>query len=241
MMKSVFVLWQDSAETRMWFPVAKLTQKSELDYVFNYTKGSEHKHFTYFPSMEDKNKKYVSDKLFTFFKNRLIPESRPEHDSMFEWSGLSPDSKNYLELLAISGGEKKTDHFRIVNIPTKINNTYTVKFFVSSINYLSSIEKQSLKLIEIGDELNYQFDEFNDIDNDATILLKDHKSKVGYLPHYLCSELKKLLNFIDYEEIKFKVIKVNHDAPAQYRILCEMYAPWPKGFEPFSEDEFSLL
>ena len=101
MMKNVFVLWQDSADTRMWYPVAKLTQKSDLEYVFKYTKGSDHKNFTYFPSMENKLEEYKSDKLFAFFKNRLIPESRPEHDSMFEWSGLSANSKDYLELLAI--------------------------------------------------------------------------------------------------------------------------------------------
>lgn len=241
MMKSVFVLWQDSADTRMWYPVAKLTQKSELGYVFNYTKGSNHKNFTSFPSMENKFEEYESDKLFAFFKNRLIPESRPEHDSMFEWSGLSADSKDYLELLAISGGEKKTDHFRIVNAPKRINNCYSIKFFISSINYLSTIEKNSLKLINVGDDLKYQFDGENQMDTDATILLKDGQIKVGYLPHYLCKDLKNLLKFIDQDQIKFTVKKVNDDAPVQFRVLCEMTAVWPEGFESFSDDDFSLV
>ena len=241
MMKSVFVLWQDSADTRMWYPVAKLTQKSELEYVFKYTKGSNHKNFTYFPSMENKLEQYTSDKLFAFFKNRLIPESRLEHDSMFEWSGLSANSKDYLELLAISGGEKKTDHFRIVNAPKKENNFYRVKFFISSINYLTPSEKQSLQLVNIGDELNYQFDNANCIDADATILLKDEQIKIGYLPHYLCKDLKNLLNFIDRDKVKFKVLKVNTDAPVQFRVLCEMKALWPDGFNPFSDDDFKTL
>lgn len=241
MMKSVFVLWQDTADTRMWYPVAKLTQKSELEYIFNYTKGAEHKNFTYFPSMENKDKQYKSEKLFTFFKNRLIPESRPEHDSMFEWSGLSPDSKDYLELLAISGGEKKTDHFRIVDIPKRHNNYYCVKFFISSINYLTVDEKESLKLICAGDELNYQFDNSNGMDSDATILLKDQKIKVGYLPHYLCRDLKKLLSFDNNQTVEFSVVKVNHDAPSQFRILCEMKTLWPEGFEPFHDDSFTVI
>ena len=241
MMKNVFVLWQDSADTRMWYPVAKLTQKSDLEYVFKYTKGSDHKNFTYFPSMENKLEEYKSDKLFAFFKNRLIPESRPEHDSMFEWSGLSANSKDYLELLAISGGEKKTDHFRIVNVPQKVNDFYRVKFFISSINYLTSSEKQSLKQVNIGDELNYQFDNVNTIDADATILLKDEQIKVGYLPHYLCKDLKSLLNFIDRDKVKFTVLKVNSDAPVQFRVLCEMNAVWPDSFQPFSDDDFRIL
>lgn len=241
MMKSVFVLWQDTADTRMWYPVAKLTQKSELEYIFNYTKGAKHKNFTYFPSMEDKYKEYKSDKLFTFFKNRLIPESRPEHDSMFRWSGLSAESKDYLELLAISGGEKKTDHFRIVDIPKKNNNYYSVKFFISSINYLTNDEKEFLKLINVGDELNYQFDNSNGVDSDATILLKENKVKVGYLPHYLCKDLKRLLSFENHQNIEFSVLRVNLDAPSQFKILCEMKTLWPDGFEPFNDESFFLV
>lgn len=238
-MKSVFVMWQDSANTRMWHPVAKLTQESETKYLFNYTKGANHRFFTFFPSMENKESTYISDRLFTFFKNRLIPESRPEHDCMFEWSGLFADSKDYLELLAISGGEKKTDHFRIVNFPQNIDGFYRIKFFVSSINYLDSSEKNKLKSLREGDLLNYQFDETNEIDSNATILLKDNESKVGYLPHYLCKDLKNLLLHVQKEKIEFTVIKVNLDAPAQFKVLCELKAPWPDGFHPFNDEEFS--
>lgn len=232
-------MWQDSANTRMWHPVAKLTQESETKYLFNYTKGADHKFFTFFPSMENKEHSYTSERLFTFFKNRLIPESRPEHDSMFEWSGLSVDSKDYLELLAISGGEKKTDHFRIVDVPKNIDGFYRIKFFVSSINYLDVNEKSKLRLLSVGDRLNYQFDETNNVDADATILLKDEHIKVGYLPHYLCKDLKNLLCYAQNEEINFTVLKVNLDAPAQFKVLCELKAPWPNGFEPFNDEEFS--
>lgn len=240
-MKSVFVMWQDSAVTRMWHPVAKLTQESEKKYLFNYTKGAEHQHFTFFPSMEEKTESYTSERLFTFFENRLIPESRPEHDSMFEWSGMSVDSKDYLELLAISGGEKKTDHFRIVNIPKNEDGFYRIKFFVSSINYLTDEERKSLKSLKSQDKLQYQFDLENNIDTDATILLKEDEIKVGYLPHYLCKDLKNLLNYIEKEDIQISVIKVNPDAPAQFKVLCELKAPWPNNFNAFNDDEFTIL
>ena len=239
MMKSVFVMWQDSANTRMWHPVAKLMQESETKYLFNYTEGAKHKSFTFFPSMENKLKVYTSERLFTFFKNRLIPESRPEHDSMFEWSGLSLDSKDYLKLLAISGGEKKTDHFRIVDVPQNVDGFYRIKFFVSSINYLEPSEKLQLKKLNIGDVLNYQFDESNDVDINATILLKDENAKVGYLPHYLCKDLKNLLCSVNSTDIHFNVLKVNLDAPAQFKVLCELKAPWPERFKPFDDIEFN--
>ena len=234
-------MWQDSAVTRMWHPVAKLTQESEKKYLFNYTKGAEHQHFTFFPSMEEKTESYTSERLFTFFENRLIPESRPEHDSMFEWSGMSVDSKDYLELLAISGGEKKTDHFRIVNIPKNEDGFYRIKFFVSSINYLTDEERKSLKSLKSQDKLQYQFDLENNIDTDATILLKEDEIKVGYLPHYLCKDLKNLLNYIEKEDIQISVIKVNPDAPAQFKVLCELKAPWPNNFNAFNDDEFTIL
>lgn len=240
-MKSVFVMWQDLAGTRMWYPVAKLVQSSENSYLFQYTKGANHKNFSFFPSMEDKSKIYKSDKLFTFFQNRLMPESRPEHDSMFEWSGLSVSSKDYLELLAISGGEKKTDHFRIVSLPKNDDGFYRVKFFVSSINYLNPKEKENLKLIQTGDKLSYQFDKENPVDDEATILLKDFQLKVGYLPHYLCKDLKNLLEYVGPQDIDVEVKKVNLDAPAQFKVLCELKTKWPNKFEPFNYQEFETI
>ncbi|MDY6456710.1 HipA N-terminal domain-containing protein [Acinetobacter faecalis] len=239
-MKSVFVMWQDSTDTRMWHPVAKLTQDESLNYILEYTKGSLHKKFSCFPSMQDMKKSYTSERLFSFFRNRLIPESRPEHDSMFEWSGLSAESKDYLELLAISGGEKRTDHFRIVNMPKNENGFYRIKFFVSSLNYLTEQEKFKLNELKINDTLTFQIDELNDVDSDATILLKEENTKVGYLPHYLCKDLKSLRKLLNDEQIKIIIKKINKDAPSQFKILCELEAPWPKNFKAFEDEEFSI-
>ncbi|MDC5497595.1 hypothetical protein OHX04_04040 [Acinetobacter baumannii] len=238
-MKSVFVMWQDSTGTRMWHPVAKLTQQNSCRYVLSYTKGAQHEKFSFFPNMQDISKSYTSDRLFSFFRNRLIPESRPEHDNMFEWSGLSSDSKDYLELLAISGGEKKTDHFRIVNLPKNEDGFYRIKFFISSINYLNEIEKTSITSLRPNDRLKYQFDKNNLVDVDATILLKEDNVRVGYLPHYLCKDLKKLLNYLNEDDIQIKVLKVNLDAPSQFKVLCELKAPWPENFNAFNDEEFS--
>ncbi|EMR4044841.1 TPA: hypothetical protein JI054_16675 [Acinetobacter baumannii] len=237
-MKSVYVMWQDMADTRMWHPVAKLTQQSENDYLFNYTKGATHKSFSCFPNMEDRNKVYRSETLFTFFKNRLIPESRPEHDSLFEWTGLSANSKDYIQLLAISGGEKKTDHFRIVNIPQNENGFYKTKFFVSGVNHLTDREKIHTESLKDGDRLDFEFEFDNPFDDKATLLFKDINKKVGYLPHYLCNDLRKLLDLSDKCEISINILKVNTTAPAQYRILCELKAPWKNDFRSFDDDEF---
>lgn len=231
-------MWQDSTDSRMWHPVAKLTQQDKLKYVLNYTRGANHSNFSFFPTMLDTTKSYESDRLFSFFRNRLIPESRPEHDSMFEWSGLSADSKDYLELLAISGGERKTDHFRIVNVPRNDDGFYRIKFFISSINYLNEEDKLNVQALKLNDTLKYEFDINNPKDSNATILLKEENKKVGYLPHYLCRDLKNLLNFLDDLDITISVLRVNSDAPVQFRILCELEAPWPDGFQAFNDDEY---
>lgn len=233
-------MWQDSTDTRMWHPVAMLTQDDSNNYILNYTKGANHQKFSSFPSMQDISKSYTSPRLFSFFRNRLIPESRPEHDSMFEWSGLSAESKDYLELLAISGGEKKTDHFRIVNIPKNDDGFYKIKFFVSSINYLTEDEKVRLSNLKAGDQLKYKVDTFNEVDPDATILFKEENIKVGYLPHYLCKDLKNLRSYLKDEEIQISIIKINSEAPSQFKILCELKTPWPKDFKAFNDEEFTL-
>ncbi|MNW65815.1 hypothetical protein D3C74_442340 [compost metagenome] len=75
---------------------------------------------------------------------------------------------------------------------------------------------------------------------DATILLKEDDIRVGYLPHYLCKDLKNLLNYLKKDDIQINVVKVNLEAPSQFKVLCELKAPWPESFNAFNDEEFSV-
>lgn len=234
--KSAFILWQDLTQSRMWKAVAKLTQQDDGQYEFFYTQGAKHKNFHGFAGMEDKTRTYKSEKIFTFLRNRILPESRPEHDKMFSWLELSLEEKDYFSLLALSGGEKKTDYLRLINIPTIENGVYKTRFFVSSINYLTNEQKSSLLSLQVGDLLTYQFDQDNPIDKNA-IMLFNHQ-QIGYLPAYLCEEFKKILGLYGESDLQIKVVKYNIDAPMQYQVLCELTVKVDDNYEPFNRDDF---
>lgn len=234
--KSAFILWQDSTQSRMWKAVAKLTQQDDGQYELCYTQGANHKNFHGFVGMEDKNHTYKSEKIFTFLRNRILPESRPEHDRMFSWVELPVEEKDYFSLLALSGAEKKTDYIRLINIPTIENSVYKTRFFVSGINYLTNEQKYHLSSIKAGDLLSYQFELDNLVDPNAVILFKD--THIGYLPAYLCEEFKYLLDLYDESSLQIKVVKFNADAPSQYRLLCELTMNIDDNFKPFNRDDF---
>lgn len=46
----------------------------------------------------------------------------------------------------------------------------------------------------------------------------DNAKKVGYLPHYLCKDLKNLLRYLKDSDTAL-ILKVNPDAPAQFKIF----------------------
>lgn len=224
----------------MWHPVAKLTTMDDDSYKLNYTNGAKHPRFVAFPRMTDLDKEYKSNTLFPFFKNRIMPERRPEYSSMLEWTGLENEDFDPLSLLAISGGARKTDNFRIISIPENQNGTYEFKFFVSGVRYLDLIEKSVIENLLPGQGLGYAHDDENKNDGDAIILLnKKNSIKIGYYPRYLNKDFRKLENLnLFTSKISIFVVKVNIAAPEQYRLLCKMTTSWPDGFEPFRSLEY---
>lgn len=237
-MKIVYILWQDKSYAgRMWHPVAKLTQDNLGSYSLNYTKGANNPRFQPFPRMLDKNRTYYSEELFSFLKNRIPPASRPEHESLFQWCNLQ-SSSSYLELLAVSGGEKTTDNYRIISVPEEINGLYSNTFFVSGIRYLSPAEKQEIDNFQTNQIIDFHFEDDNINDPKAVLLFEKNKpSTVGYYPRYLTDDLRALSS--NDANTLIKVIKVNHDAPEQFKLLCQTIAKWPKNFKPCTQDEYT--
>ncbi|MCK4082062.1 hypothetical protein [Acinetobacter radioresistens] len=236
-MKTVYILWQDKSHSgRMWHAVAKLVQTDSDSYLLNYTKGAKNPRFQPFPRMGDMSKQYKSDELFTFLKNRIPPASRPEHESLFEWCNLGTKS-SYLELLAVSGGEKVTDNYRIISLPENKDGKYINTFFVSGVRYLNSEEKSEIENFKSDQLIEYKFEDNNINDSQAILLFdKIKNSKIGYYPRYLTDDLRKLhaLN----SEVKIQIVKVNTDAPEQFRLLCKTVSKWPSNFKSCDNIEY---
>ncbi len=239
-MKTVYILWQDTSYSgRMWHAVAKISLTNSGTYLLNYTDGAKNPRFQPFIKMSDKSKVYESKELFTFLKNRIPPESRPEYESLFQWCNLESNS-SYLELLAISGGEKATDNYRVVSLPENKNGQYINHFFVSGIRYLTDEQKLKISKLKDGNIIDYKLETSNVNDPCAVLLLESlDNTMIGYYPRYLTEDLRGLKTFGS--DIKIQIVKLNIDAPEQFRLLCCTTADWPEGFQSCSNKDFKNL
>lgn len=236
-MKSVFVIWKD-IEDGMWHPVAKLTRISD-GYRFNYTKGANHKNFIAFPRMNDLAQVYHSTTLFSFFTNRLIPTNRPEFKKMLRWSDIDPTAYDELDLLGISGGARKTDEFRIIPEPEVTNDSrYAIRFFISGISHLGPENTKRVASLEDNEELRLVYENSNAYDCNAVLISTKDEITVGYCPKYFNCDIRALLEKPELTSYSLRVVKLNADAPAQYRVLCEFVTRWPNGFTPFVSEEY---
>lgn len=238
-MKSVFVVWK-YFQDGMWHPVAKLTRTEKL-YRLNYTLGSNHPRFVPFPRMQDRSKIYTSKELFAFFRNRILPKSRPEFKKVLEWSDMDVESYDELELLGITGGARQTDQFRIIAQPQLTDTkNYKIKFFINGIRHLPDSGIERISRLENGDELMFHFENSNEHDCNAVFATTsdEEQTKVGYCPKYFNSDIRALMRDPNLKNYVLTVSKVNMDAPAPYKLLCEFVTTWPVGFLPQMSEEY---
>ena len=237
-MKSVFVIWKDFKDG-MWHTVAQLSRVDEV-YRFNYTKGAEHPNFTAFPRMTDKTESYVSNNLFPFFQNRLLPLNRPEFKKMLEWSDLDIDSYDELDMLSISGGARKTDQYRIISKPQATNEKeYNIRFFTSGVSHLNDVSLKKIEELKRGDILTFESEDDNRYDSKAILVttIDEEKVKVGYCPKYYNTDIRSLLKTNELAKNCLKVVKINSDSPAHFRLLCEFSTSWTESFITFGAKE----
>lgn len=240
---SLFVVWQDAA-SRLWHPVGRLTRHAG-EYVFAYTKGANASPlFIPFAGMQKIDRVYRSDTLFPLFANRIIAASRPEYPKVMRWLGLDEEWTDGFEILARSGGVRKTDTLRLVPKPLRTReNLYLAVFFGHGIRYLSDDDRSRLLELEIGDRLFPMHDRQNPSDPNAVLLRTDDPmSFAGYCPRYLAEDFLKLLEAsADPKDVEIFVERINRDAPPQFQLLCKVQAPWPQRLEPFSGEEFQPI
>lgn len=239
-MKTVFVIWKDP-DTTMWHPVAKLKREPQGKYYFSYTAGAKNRNFTAFPRMSNLSETYVSNELFSFFKNRLISPNRPEFTRLLNWSNMTKESYDELDILGIYGGERKTDSYRVVSAPTQDSQGfYRIIFFVSGVRYLPETIQNTLDDIGVGQQLKFKFEDENQQDKNAVLITSSKESPVilGYCPRYYNCDVRKLLSNPDVSNYSLELVKNNRDAPPQYRLLCEFSIRWPDGFSALVSDEY---
>jgi hypothetical protein len=243
-MNTLYLAWRQP--DRRWWPVGRLSYDGS-EYVFSYTKGARSAAdagFRPLPSFPDLDEVYVSKELFPLFQNRLPPSSRSDYSDFVEWLDLGSGENDPMGMLARSGGHRETDMFEVFPSPVpSAGNRYESAFFVHGLRHRGlQAEEEALRL-RPGDPLVLQPDPENPHDPNALRVLTTVRGiHLGFVPRYLCSDVHALQEVSGAHQVVVRVRRINPPpAPAQFRVLCELGAPWPSGFRALVDPDFEPL
>lgn len=241
-MKALFVTMQDQA-SRRWAPVARLTHE-DGQYRFVYTEGSRHLcGFEPFGRMRDLGSEYISEDLFPLFANRVLPKVRPEYHRYLNWLDLPEAGHDALEELGRTGGLRATDGIELIHCPEPTQDRrYELHFFARGLRHLAPENQHHVDRLHVGEQLYLLRDMQNAFDRMALLLRTDDPvTLVGYVPRYYSADICQVLDLIKPSAVTVLIQSANQDAPTEYRLLCKLDAPWPKGFSPCEQPEFQPL
>ena len=240
--RALFVAWQDP-KSRSWAPVGRLTCEDGL-YKFVYTRGAEElgDRFLPFGAMNDLHSSYVSESLFPFFANRVLPKSRPEYREYLDWLGMGERVYDVMEELSLTGGFRATGSLELIPCPEPVNNKYIVYFFSRGLRHMHKENQLRVSELVKGQRLYLMLDVQNEYDPHALVLRVGEPITIaGYAPRYYSAEFSKVVEEVGQENIKVTVEQVNKDAPLQYRLLCRLESPWPAKFSPCMNGQYQAL
>jgi len=246
MTQSLFVAWRsEGPRGGHWGPVARL-DRTEWGYRFRYTKGAiSLPDFEPFPGMSDLEAVYDSEELFPLFTSRLLARSRPEYASYLAWGGFDPKNPpEPIALLAVTEGRRITDSIEVFPAPSRNGGgRFTQKFFVHGIRHLTNVEQARANSLSPGERLVLKPEPTNPADENALQLLAGEidGTRVGYIPRYLAEDYRDLATVSGHDALAVSVVRVNHDAPLQQRVLCQLDAAWPETFEPCSKENYQAI
>jgi hypothetical protein len=243
-MNALFVAWSSMKPADgAWRPVGRLVHDGQL-YRFCYTRGARKPGFQPFPGMQKLDQVYESEELFPLFANRLLSESRPEHEAYLRWSGLDrtkpPDP---IVILGITEGIRQTDAVELFPCPVPdADGHYVNRFFLHGIQWLPPEAVKRIGRLSEGERLRLMLDLQNDYDRHAVAVRTEPEPMlIGYVPRYLAREVSRVVGESVMETVELSVARVNRDAPVQNRVLCLMRCSWPASFVPCSGEDFEPI
>jgi hypothetical protein len=243
-MNTVYLAWRQPDQR--WWPVGRLTNDGS-EYVFSYTRGAHsaaEAGFRRIPGFPDLDEVYVSRELFPLFANRVPPRSRADYGDFVEWLDLRSAEADPMGMLARSGGRRETDMFEVFPGPVHTpGNRYESAFFVHGLRHRGPDAEEEARRLIPGDPLVLQPDRQNPHDPNALRILTTFRGvHLGFVPRYLCDDVHALQQASGSREVAVRVRRINAPpAPAQFRVLCELSAPWPVGFAALAHADFAPL
>lgn len=246
-LKTFFLAWQSSGPSKAWFPIGRLdADLSKNLYKFAYTKGANLAHkeaglepLDAFPSF---HKIYQARELFPLFRTRVVDSNREDYPEYLDLFDLHPGKISQLDVLAIAGGERRTDNLEVFpQIQPHENGLFSYRFFVHGWRHVNASAQEKLLTLVKGDVLRVSIELNNPATTIAIQLETEDYHMIGWTPRYLIKDLVKAIDESP-TKIHAHVIKVNPSpAPAKFRVLVELKGHWPRNYKPMSSREFQLL
>jgi hypothetical protein len=241
--KTLFLAWQDSTGTRLWFPVGRLdADVDRSDYRFRYTGGmlraQTEAGFTPILSFPDLYKDYRSSKLFALFSNRVMWPSRPDFPAYLQSMDL-PEDADPMDMLAVSGGSRITDSYevfpKLVRYP---NGSFTCRFFLHGGRRVNGPAQEKINSLKPGDELYGAVEVTNPLGELALQIQTTDYHMIGWAPRYLAPDLVKVEAP---RSLTLKVVGVNPmPSPSEQRVLIEIIGNLGQR-EPMAGPDFQPL
>ena len=242
---TLFLAWQDKAQTRLWFPVGRLdVNYGGPSYYFRYTGGAKRaKQEAGFPLLLEfprLDETYWSPELFPVFQNRVMNRARPDFADYLRYLNL-PDGADPIEILRVNGGSRVTDTYEVFpKLVKQEDGNFTCRFFLHGWRYVKQAAQDRLAQLTQGEELHMKVQLDNPVDGLAVQMLTTDCHMIGWTPRYLVNDLAEAMTNAP-ETYEAKVVRVNpQPAPSKQRVLIEMTGNWGQ-HEPMAGDDFMPL
>lgn len=248
--RTLFMAWQDTAHSRLWFPVARLdADVAKPSYRFRYIRGAERARreagfplLMEFPEIE---RDYRSSQLFPVFRNRVLNSRRPEREQHLRGMDLNPDA-DPIEILATSGGRRVTDAYEVFpKLAKGPDGSFSCRFFLHGWRHVNQRSQERLEALEAGEKLYVTLELTNPRDRVAVQIQTTDYYVIGWAPRYLVGDLVAAMAETP-SEYSAKVVRVNRaDASARpvfpsERVLIEMRGSW-RHHKPMSGADYQLV
>ncbi len=246
-MKTLFIAWKDSANTRAWYPVGRLDADVKAKhYRFRYLQGALQANrdcgFAAFDSFPQFERSYVSAELFPLFANRLQNASRPsfqEYLRRLDFQFDAPDAIDPIELLATSEGRRVTDNLEVFpKVERGVDGSFSIKFFLHGWRHIHPYAIERINLLQPNEQLGVSIETTNPVATWALQIQTVDYVIIGWAPRYLFEDLIHIISQ-GACPVEATVARVNPPpAPPGQRVMVRFRGCWPAGYEPMSTEAF---
>ena len=242
--RTLFLAWQDKAQSRRWFPIGRLDADIERSqYRFRYILGAkqarERVGFPLLIEFPDLEADYRSPELFPVFRNRVMNRNRPDFTDYLHSLDL-PLEANAIEILSANGGRRMTDTYEVFpKLVKRADGSFTCRFFLHGWRHVNASAQERIDRLAKDEELYVTLELTNPVSGMAVQIQTTDYHVVGWAPRYLVADLVKAV--AESPEYSAQVVRVNpQPAPSKQRVLIQMRGSWDE-HEPMSGPEFRPL